>query len=448
MKNLTSQLYFVASVVFLIAQISLNFAYASPDNKVLIDSDIIIQAQNCDMGFALDFANNDYVSISDDATIKPDYLSVDIWFKIDNSSANRVIIAKRKNAAPSDAGFILWVDTSGNLNFRVYNTTGSNVQISTSVTNRTWHHVVATYDGVSAQLFLDGTTPVVGSSLSGAIGWTTDPLTIGVQYYSGSLDGYFQGTIDEIRIYNRTITQAEVIYSHKQGYGWYNPQNQTGLVLWQKLNEGHGSETGDSSGHNNNGTAYTARWVIGKIITNQYMHHQYELQRQLNLQNLTIGNNIVGMNHPNSLMSIECLTNSSIYTTIDRWFDNYITKIIVYAPISTVSDYQLITGVYGEPVSVHGVDTWSYDADDAMITFNCTSDATVTFRFGGLGGVAWYLEPARIKMWMGLGGLFCWILGPVMLVINLKQGKFDAGFFWALGCIIFAIGLTVGWLWE
>jgi hypothetical protein len=70
-----------------------------------------------------------------------------------------------------------------------------------------WTHVAGTYDGVTVKLYVNGTQ--VGSrSAAGWIGGAAaGPLRIGGNSFWGE---HFHGRIDEVRVYNRPLTQAEI----------------------------------------------------------------------------------------------------------------------------------------------------------------------------------------------------------------------------------------------
>ena len=71
----------------------------------------------------------------------------------------------------------------------------------------TWSHVAVTYDGAMLRLFVNGVE--VGSrALSGPMSTSTGVLRIGGNSVWGE---YFSGRIDEIRIYNRALTPAEIL---------------------------------------------------------------------------------------------------------------------------------------------------------------------------------------------------------------------------------------------
>jgi hypothetical protein len=70
----------------------------------------------------------------------------------------------------------------------------------------TWTHLAATYDGATLRLYVNGSQ--VGSrAVSGALLASTGALRIGGNSIWGE---YFQGRIDEVRIYNRALGLTEI----------------------------------------------------------------------------------------------------------------------------------------------------------------------------------------------------------------------------------------------
>lgn len=70
-----------------------------------------------------------------------------------------------------------------------------------------WTHVAATFDGAVQRLYLNGVEVSSVSAQKAAIQPSNDVLRIGGNGVSGD---YFRGAIDEVRIYNRALTPAEI----------------------------------------------------------------------------------------------------------------------------------------------------------------------------------------------------------------------------------------------
>jgi len=118
-----------------------------------------------------------------------------------------------------------------------------------------WHLVTATFDGSKGRLYLDGA--LVATDTFTAPLNTNYPLNIG-HYFAANGFGW-NGVIDEVRLYNRALSAAEIAQL-------YNPtgggQSLTGF--W-RFDEGSGSIAKDTSGSGYDGTVSGATWTAGKV---------------------------------------------------------------------------------------------------------------------------------------------------------------------------------------
>ena len=67
-------------------------------------------------------------------------------------------------------------------------------------------HLATTYDGVSQILYVNG-VQVASRAQAGSIKISAGPLRIGGDSIWGD---YFQGLIDEVRVYNRALSASEI----------------------------------------------------------------------------------------------------------------------------------------------------------------------------------------------------------------------------------------------
>ena len=89
-----------------------------------------------------------------------------------------------------------------------------NVYSSESLEAKVWSHLALTYDGAKLRLYVNGelvATEAVENTDSGSPG----PLTIGCDALYGN---YFKGRIDELRIYNRALSEAELRQTMNAGF--------------------------------------------------------------------------------------------------------------------------------------------------------------------------------------------------------------------------------------
>ena len=107
--------------------------------------------------------------------------------------------------------------------FSTKNAAGANVDMdsdSVPLPVGQWRHVVATHDGTSNKVYINGLLKKSVASL-GALGTTTKPLGLGYDPIDSS--GFFNGALDEVQVYNVALTDAEVL-------ALFNAQNTEGVV--------------------------------------------------------------------------------------------------------------------------------------------------------------------------------------------------------------------------
>jgi hypothetical protein len=82
---------------------------------------------------------------------------------------------------------------------------------TTALPKNTWKHVAATYDGARLRVFIDGRA--AGSkAVAGRTCISGQPLAVGAKNDPGHglLEAFFDGRLDDVRIYNRPLTASEV----------------------------------------------------------------------------------------------------------------------------------------------------------------------------------------------------------------------------------------------
>jgi hypothetical protein len=85
-------------------------------------------------------------------------------------------------------------------------TFGSDVLGSAALPLNTWSHLAATYDRTTLRLYVNG-TQVGSKQQANPIQTSTGSLTFGGDAIYGQ---FFAGRIDEVRVYNRALTAAEI----------------------------------------------------------------------------------------------------------------------------------------------------------------------------------------------------------------------------------------------
>ncbi|MDB6068429.1 MAG: hypothetical protein JWR26_4637 [Pedosphaera sp.] len=108
-------------------------------------------------------------------------------------------------------------------------------------TDGSWHHVAATYDGTTERLYVDG-LPVGSLAHTGNLAFTGVSSAIGANAFYETSE-YFNGQIDEVRIWNVTRSAPEVINDLLTTLTGTEP----GLLAYIPFDGGSGTSAFDSS---------------------------------------------------------------------------------------------------------------------------------------------------------------------------------------------------------
>jgi len=170
--------------------------------------------------YALDFDGaGDYVEMGDTVQnyLETSY-TVSAWIKADAIVPNKVIAAYRQSSLinPSvlfqldhynaDARFTVR-DDSGNIAEAIY---------SNAITAGIWHHVAGVREGNTLNVYVNGVSGASDSQTFGTI--SPDNLKVGAFQFSGNPpQSFFDGTIDDVRIYDRALSAGEIWALYQDG---------------------------------------------------------------------------------------------------------------------------------------------------------------------------------------------------------------------------------------
>jgi glucose/arabinose dehydrogenase/PKD repeat protein len=137
-------------------------------------------------------------------------VTLSAWVNSTTNSNWRAVVLK-ENPARADLVYALYGATpsrgpGGWIVSGPSNTTRA-AETATRLTNNQWTHIAMTYDGSIIRLYRNG-TQVATVAATGAMAVTTGGLKIGGNAIWGE---YFGGLIDEVRVYDRPLTAAEIV---------------------------------------------------------------------------------------------------------------------------------------------------------------------------------------------------------------------------------------------
>ena len=104
--------------------------------------------------------------------------------------------------------------TPNEVKFLVSGTSNVRLDASATLDDGKWHLVTATYNGAIQAIYVDGTL-VASQESTGSITDNGGPVTIGNQWVTS--DQYFNGQLDDVRIYNRALSASEIKQLYNAG---------------------------------------------------------------------------------------------------------------------------------------------------------------------------------------------------------------------------------------
>lgn len=115
-----------------------------------------------------------------------------------------------------------------------------------------WKLLTGVYDGSTIRIYIDGVF-VNSTSHTAGIKSTTGSFQIGRQKMCSPVR-FFNGGIDDVRLYNQAFSAAEVFALYKAGEVVRKTTDKTGLVGYWPFDEGTSTIAANFSGTTNNGT--------------------------------------------------------------------------------------------------------------------------------------------------------------------------------------------------
>jgi PGF-CTERM protein/uncharacterized repeat protein (TIGR01451 family) len=160
-------------------------------------------------GKALEFDGKaDYVESSLNSVLNSD-LTIEFWMKSDYSASDQQRMVDLGTSG--SRGFQLCMFTNGNLMIDNSGGPSSTVSTSSSYNDGIWHHITGVRKGSNYYLYVDG------SYIDSTTGAIPSYNYLHIAKIAENW-GYFNGIIDEVKIYNRALTADEIkeYYERKQ----------------------------------------------------------------------------------------------------------------------------------------------------------------------------------------------------------------------------------------
>ena len=163
---------------------------------------------------------NDYISITRNSTITPDYISICVLIKINSKSSSQFLLALPRSVN-GGASYMMYYSLSldGFVAYARTNSTGTIQTTSTfSPDTGRWYSLCMTSNGSNLILFIDGEFEA-SSSFSSVLEYSgSTVLRIG-SYDNQGTPTYTNGNIALTQIYNRALTPDEIRQNYNASRG-------------------------------------------------------------------------------------------------------------------------------------------------------------------------------------------------------------------------------------
>lgn len=141
--------------------------------------------------------------------------SVNTWVKTSSSGSLKEFLFWGSNSV--DAGIDFYMSSGNKLVANFYG--GAGIATSTtSINTGAWVMCSITYDGTNIRVYVNGVLEATGANKAGSLSGTT--RIIGAD---GTPGNYWNGSLDEMGIWTRTLTGAEITSLYNSGSGYQYP---------------------------------------------------------------------------------------------------------------------------------------------------------------------------------------------------------------------------------
>jgi hypothetical protein len=214
------------------------------------------------LGSALNFnGSNGYVDVGSSVPFDSNNWTLSLWADASNVNGTYQRLLSYYNNGPT-----IW-EIAGSGALSIVHDGTIDFDMGITLTNNSWTHIVVTRQGSTIIAYKDGIQTAQNTSFS--VTFTNDTsVRIG---YATSFDNPYSGSLDDVRIYNRALSAAEVQALYASGSAKINssPANLVtkGLIGWWTFDGGSITDKiYDSSGNGHNGYFINGATSTAKII--------------------------------------------------------------------------------------------------------------------------------------------------------------------------------------
>jgi len=345
------------------------------NNGTLILNSTLQNATNISgkFGNAISFDGvDDYVNISDSNSLDlTTDLSISLWVKL-SSIKNSGFVLRSTN------GYAFYMYSTGKVGF------GKNgvdeIQSNSILAINTWYHVTATHTGGVSKIYINGVEDKSGATNDFSA--LTTSILIGTN--PGDINGWvLNGSIDEVAVYNRSLSTTEILNQYKRGALSLN------LSIRSCDDSICSGETFAAISNTNpqslslsqnryfqyNTTLFTENTTYTPQLFNITISYTDEALPNITFVNPTDSSgSIVGRNY--TFVNVTVVDSSNISTCLLEWTNSSSSTNITMTKSANSSS---IYCYYNKSVAVDGNYSYKIWANDSSSNMNVTATRTILF---------------------------------------------------------------------
>ena len=163
---------------------------------------------------------NDYIRVADAPELDGmDELTVSLWINISTANHEAELLNKYLHYTGTvvDDSYNMGIDPApggATVAFQYATADGYVIKISSAVLPLgSWHHIAGVYTGTEGSVYIDGSRVALwrdDPESPGPLNIVASDLLIGCGEQPGSLVKFFNGSVDDLRIYDRALSDSEV----------------------------------------------------------------------------------------------------------------------------------------------------------------------------------------------------------------------------------------------
>jgi hypothetical protein len=167
-----------------------------------------------------------YAVIPDAPSLRVASVSIGAWFALGGApppGSGLTVLSKPQSDAPWGFPFLSWMIRVNSLTTieAVFGNAGgySGAFDVPSLSVGAFHHVLLSFDGTNIRLYLDGAPVGAPRSFPGPIAYGPQPLLVGADHGAVPAADFFRGTIDQVAVWDRALSDVEVEMLFDEGRG-------------------------------------------------------------------------------------------------------------------------------------------------------------------------------------------------------------------------------------